>query len=35
MGRPQPSTELKDLTHLFESGALEQGNMENIKGGVP
>jgi len=28
MGRPQPSAELKDLT-------LEQGNMENMQGGVP
>ena len=24
MGRPQPSAELKDLTHSFESGVLEQ-----------
>jgi len=35
MGPPQPSTELKDLTHSFESGVLEQGNMENVQGGVP
>ena len=34
-GRPQPSAELKDLTHSFESGVLEQGNMENMQGGVP
>ena len=33
MGRPQPSAELKDLTYLFESGVLEQGNMENMQGG--
>jgi len=35
MGRPQPSTELKDLTHSFESGVLEQKNMENMQGRVP
>jgi len=34
-GRPQPSAELKDPTHSFESGVLEQGNMENMQGGVP
>ena len=32
---PQPSAELKDPTHSFESGVLEQGNMENTQGGVP
>ena len=31
MGRPQPSAQLKDLTHSFESGVLEQGNMENMQ----
>ena len=30
--RPQPSAELKELTHSFESGVLEQGNMENMQG---
>jgi len=35
MGRPQPSAELKDLTHSFESGVLEQGKMENMQGAVP
>jgi len=32
MGRPQPSAELKDPTHSFKSGVLEQGNMENMQG---
>ena len=35
MSRPQPSAEHKDLTHSFESGVLEKGNMENMQGGVP
>ena len=35
IGRPQRSAELKDLTHSFESGVLEQGNMENMQGGAP
>jgi len=35
MGRPQLSAELKDLTRSFESGVLEQGNMENMQGGLP
>jgi len=35
MGHPQPFAELKGLTHSFESGVLEQGNMENMQGGVP
>jgi len=34
-GHPQPSAELKDLTHSFESDVLEQGNIENMQGGVP
>jgi len=29
------AAELKDLTHSFESGVLEQGNMESMQGGVP
>jgi len=35
MGCPQPSAELKDLTHSFESGVLEQGKIENMHGRVP
>jgi len=35
MGRPQPPAELKDPTHSFESGVLEQGNMESMQDGVP
>jgi len=31
MGRPQPSAELKDLTHSFESAVLEQENMESMQ----
>jgi len=30
MGRPQPSAELKDLTHSFESGVLEQGEQRML-----
>ena len=33
MGRPQPSAGLKDLTHSFESGVLEQENIENMPRG--